>query len=161
MSAALQGLSLGASPPSKPFITADNANQSEDNSNNDHQKTSIGDHGRQGLSQAEAEHLYEEVGYNELEHIDISPWKLFGLQFLGLMPYILEISCIIALAVGSYIDFAIILVILFANAIVGYHEEIKSQQALVSRMFDFKFYPRSLTLNCFCRMNLLRKWSNT
>lgn len=100
-------------------------------SGNEDQKTSIGDHGRQGLTTAEAEKLYKEIGYNELEHIEISAWKLFALQFAGLMPYILETSCIIALAVGSYEDFAIILIILLANASLGYHEEIKARNCLV------------------------------
>jgi magnesium-transporting ATPase (P-type) len=94
-------------------------------------KTSIGDHGRQGLTSAEAKVLYDEVGLNELSHVEISSFKLFALQFVGLMPYILEVSCIIAIAVQSYEDFAIILAILFANACLGYHEEIKARKSLV------------------------------
>eukprot|EP00981_Chlorochromonas_danica_P013885 scaffold7012_cov166-Ochromonas_danica.AAC.9 len=104
----------------------------DNNNNNQDVTTSVGDHGRQGLTTAEAERLYEEVGYNELKHIEVSAWKLFAYQFLGLMPYILEASCVIALAVTSYEDFAVILVILIANACVGYHEEIKARNSLVS-----------------------------
>ena len=38
----------------------------------DFQRTFVGDHGRAGLSSAEAEKLYDEVGYNELKHVEIS-----------------------------------------------------------------------------------------
>ncbi|RYH15848.1 hypothetical protein EON65_31035 [archaeon] len=109
--------------------------KSEEDNDPTIQKTSVGNHGRQGLSSEEAEKLYEEVGLNELKHITVSAWTLFALQFTGLMPYILGICCIIALAVQSYSDFGVIFAILLANAVVGYHEEIKAKRCLVSNIY--------------------------
>lgn len=97
----------------------------------DFQHTSIGDHGRLGLSTSEAEVLYKEIGFNELEHVEISAFRLFFLQFTGMMPYILEIACVLALGVQDYIDFAIIFLILLSNALLGYFEEVKAKNSLV------------------------------
>jgi magnesium-transporting ATPase (P-type) len=112
------------------------ANQSS-NLDNDFQKTSVGDHGRSGLSSQEAEHLYEEVGFNELEHIEISAIRLFFMQFTGLMPNILEVAAILSLGVEDFVDFAIIFVILLSNASLGFHEEIKAKNSLVIKYYTF------------------------
>jgi H+-transporting ATPase len=37
------------------------------------------------------------------------------------MPYMLELACVIALAVGDWADFGIILAMLLANGILGFH----------------------------------------
>lgn len=97
----------------------------------DTQKTSIGDHGRAGLTSDEVEKILEEVGFNELKYIEISALQLFSLQFYGTMPFILEAACILALGIQSYIDFAIIVAILLCNAYLGFHEEIKAKDSLV------------------------------
>lgn len=103
-----------------------------ENQMGDYQSTTIGDHGRAGLSTVEAEKLYEEVGFNELNYIEISALQLFLLQFTGMMPIILEIACVLALAIQSFIDFAIIFIILLTNSCLGFHEEIKAKESLVS-----------------------------
>ena len=121
-------------------LEAQNESKDQENNNEDDiQHTSVGDHGRQGLSSEEAEKLYQEVGFNELEHIEISPIKLFFLQFTGLMPYILEIACVLALAVEDYIDFAIIFIILLSNGTLGYTEEMKAKKSLV-RSIQLKMF---------------------
>ena len=92
-----------------------------------------------GLTSAEAERLYEEVGFNELPHVEVSlVWMLLG-QFMGVMPYMLEIAAILALAVESYIDFAIIAAILLSNGLLGFHEELNAKASLVSPSFTFTF----------------------
>jgi magnesium-transporting ATPase (P-type) len=56
------------------------------------------------------------------------------------MPYMLELACIIALAVGDYPDFAIILAMLLANGFLSFHEQLKAAESLVSSNFvDFIF----------------------
>lgn len=85
---------------------------------------------RVGLTSDQAEHLYETVGFNELPHVEVSlVWLLF-VQFTGVMPYMLEIAFILALAVQSYPDFAIIFGIVVTNGVLGFTEELKSKQAL-------------------------------
>jgi H+-transporting ATPase len=85
---------------------------------------------RAGLTTAQAEKLYETVGFNELPHVEVSLFWLFFVQFTGVMPYMLEIAFILALAVQSYPDFAIIFGIVLTNGVLGFTEELKAKQAL-------------------------------
>eukprot|EP01040_Poterioochromonas_malhamensis_P003527 gene3527-3768_t len=85
---------------------------------------------RRGLTTAEAEKLYETVGFNELPHVEVSLVLMFLSQFTGVMPYMLEIACILALAVQSWIDFAIIAAILICNGCLGFLEELKAKKSL-------------------------------
>jgi H+-transporting ATPase len=87
---------------------------------------------RKGLTTEEAEALYVKWGYNELPEVKVSLWWLFFLQFTGTMPYMLELACIVAIAVQDYIDFAIILAMLLANGCLGFHEQLKAAESLVS-----------------------------
>jgi H+-transporting ATPase len=90
---------------------------------------------RRGLTTAEAEKLYETVGFNELPYVEVSLVWLFFAQFTGVMPFMLEIACILALAVQSWIDFAIIAGILICNGVLGFHEELKAKQSLVNSLY--------------------------
>jgi magnesium-transporting ATPase (P-type) len=47
------------------------------------------------------------------------------------MPYMLELACILALAVQDYVDFAIIAAIVLSNGFLGFHEELKAKASLV------------------------------
>lgn len=127
--------------------------QKEENSS-DFQKVSVAHHGRSGLSSAEAEKLYQEVGYNELDYVSISAIQLFLLQFTGMMPFILEAACILSLAIQSYIDFAVIFAILLSNSILGFHEEIKAKISLVSSFDKYaKLSSRKIVNNHVSRQN--------
>lgn len=44
-----------------------------------------------------------------------------------MMPYTLEVACILALAVEDWIDFAIIAALLLCNGFLGFHEELKAK----------------------------------
>ena len=44
----------------------------------------------------------------------------------------LEIACILSLAVGDYEDFGIIAAMLICNGYLGFHEELKAKSSLVS-----------------------------
>ncbi len=84
-----------------------------------------------GLTTQEAQQLYETVGFNELPHVEISLYWMFFAQFTGVMPYMLEIACVLALTVQSFVDFGIIAAILLSNAILGFSEELKAKASLV------------------------------
>lgn len=73
-----------------------------------------------------AEKLYETLGFNELPHVEVSLWWILFVQFTGLMPYMMELACILALAVQDFIDFAIIAAIVLCNGFLGFHEELKN-----------------------------------
>ena len=62
--------------------------------------------------------------------MEISLWWVFFVQFTGLMPYVLEICCILALACQDWIDFAIIASIVICNAYLGFMEELKAKKSL-------------------------------
>lgn len=94
---------------------------------------------REGLTTEEAEKLYVEIGFNELPHVEVSLIALFFLQFTGLMPYMMEVCIILAIAVQDYVDFAIICAIVLTNAYLGFHEELKSKASLVSCFLNIYF----------------------
>lgn len=85
---------------------------------------------RKGLTSEEADARIEKYGFNELPVVEISLFRLFFLQFTGLMPYMLEVACILALGVQDYIDFVIIFVIILSNGILGFTEEMKAKKSL-------------------------------
>ena len=87
---------------------------------------------RNGLTTEQAEELYKTVGFNELPEITVSLWWVLLMQFTGTMPYMLELACIIALAVEDFVDFAIIFAMLVANGFLGFHEQLKAAASLVS-----------------------------
>jgi H+-transporting ATPase len=94
---------------------------------------------RAGLTTEQAEKLYETVGFNELPHVEVSLWWILFVQFTGLMPYMLELACILALAVQDWIDFAIIAAIVLCNGYLGFAEELKAKASLVSNIhFNIK-----------------------
>lgn len=89
---------------------------------------------RQGLTTEQVEELYNQWGFNELPEIKVSLWWLLFLQFTGTMPYMLELAAIVAVSVGDYPDFGIILAMLFANGFLGFHEQLKAAESLVSSL---------------------------
>ena len=87
---------------------------------------------RIGLTSDQAEELYKQWGYNELPEVTVSLWWVLFVQFTGTMPYMLELAAVIAIAVQDYTDFAIILAMLLANGFLGFHEQLKAAESLVS-----------------------------
>lgn len=86
--------------------------------------------GTVGLSQSEADRLLEKNGKNAIPE-DIEPWYIMlGKQFLGPMPFTIELATVLAAVAESWNDFAIILLMLLCNAGIGYHEEHKSTKAM-------------------------------
>lgn len=63
---------------------------------------------REGLTTEQAEEAYKKWGFNELPVIEIPLWWVFLEQYMGTMPYMLELAIIIAGAVQDWIDFGII-----------------------------------------------------
>jgi magnesium-transporting ATPase (P-type) len=92
---------------------------------------------RNGLTTEQVEELYKQWGFNELPEIKVSLWWLLFVQFTGTMPYMLELACIIAIAVQDFPDFGIILGMLLANGFLSFHEQLKAMESLVSNyVFD-------------------------
>lgn len=96
----------------------------------------------EGLRQEEAQHRLSQYGYNEIEEKKTSPVLKFLSYFSGPIPWMIEVAVVLSALVRHWADFAIILVLLFMNAIVGFWEEhkadntiseLKAQLALIAR----------------------------
>jgi magnesium-transporting ATPase (P-type) len=86
---------------------------------------------REGLTTESAEAYQAEKGYNELPVIEVKWYWILLAQFMGTMPYMLEVAFFIALAVGDYADVGILGAMLLANGFLGYKEELECLEALV------------------------------
>ena len=84
-----------------------------------------------GLSKDEARRRLERYGPNELVGTRRkSPILMFLSQFNNLLILILIIAAAIAGALGELIDTAVILVIVFLNAVLGFFQENRAERAL-------------------------------
>ena len=55
---------------------------------------------------------------------------MFTKQFLGTMPAMIELSAILAAALGDWLDFFIIGALLLTNATLGFIEELNAQSSV-------------------------------
>ena len=86
-----------------------------------------------GLTTAEAARRLEEYGLNELvEQGKISPWVILLEQFKGIMVVILMISAVISLLLGETIDALVIMIIVVLNALLGFTQEYRAEQAMAA-----------------------------
>ncbi|WP_083282905.1 plasma-membrane proton-efflux P-type ATPase [Humibacillus sp. DSM 29435] len=83
-----------------------------------------------GLTQAEATKRLAKYGPNEIAEHHTNPLLKFLSYFWGPIPWMIEIAVILSGAVGHWPDFFIILVLLLANAVVGYTEERQAGNAI-------------------------------
>ena len=109
---------------------------------------------RAGLTTEQAEDLHrpEKFGYNELPAVEVSKLWLFLFQFMGTMPYMLELAALVSAAARDWKDFGILLFMLGANGILGFHEEMKCLESLVSALmvlFSYRFCFGYIILRCF------------
>jgi H+-transporting ATPase len=85
-----------------------------------------------GLSQSEAQKRLAQYGPNEIEEKKINPlWKLLS-YFWGPIPWMIEAAVILSGIVRHWPDFFIILVLLVANALVGFWEERQAGNAIAA-----------------------------
>jgi len=85
-----------------------------------------------GLSQAEAQKRLTQYGPNEIEEKKTNPFLKFLTYFWGPIPWMIEVAVILSALVRHWPDFFIILVLLLANAIVGFWEEYQAGNAIAA-----------------------------
>jgi len=83
-----------------------------------------------GLTQAEAAKRLEQYGPNEIVEHKTNPVLKFLSYFWGPIPWMIEVAVILSGVVGHWPDFFIILLLLVANAVVGYTEEHQAGNAI-------------------------------
>lgn len=86
----------------------------------------------EGLRQAEAEKRLAQYGPNEIEEKSINPFLKFLMYFWGPIPWMIEAAVILSAVAQHWPDFGIILVLLLANAIVGFWEEHQAGNAIAA-----------------------------
>jgi H+-transporting ATPase len=84
----------------------------------------------EGLTDAEAKKRLTQYGPNEIEEKKTNPLLKFLSYFWGPIPWMIEIAVILSGIVRHWPDFFIILILLFANAVVGFWEERQAGNAI-------------------------------
>jgi Ca2+-transporting ATPase len=86
-----------------------------------------------GLSSEEAARRLEQYGRNELiERGAKSPWAILWEQLTGIMVVILIISAVISIILGEYTDAIVIMIIVVLNALLGFTQEYRAEQAMAA-----------------------------
>ena len=85
-----------------------------------------------GLSQAEAQQRLAQYGPNEIEEQKTNPFLKFLTYFWGPIPWMIEAAVVLSAVARHWPDFAIILLLLLANATVGFWEERQAGNAIAA-----------------------------
>ena len=86
----------------------------------------------EGLTQAEAQKRLTQYGPNEIEEKKTNPFLKFLSYFWGPIPWMIEAAVILSAVARHWPDFAIILLLLLANAVVGFWEEHQAGNAIAA-----------------------------
>jgi H+-transporting ATPase len=84
----------------------------------------------EGLSQTEAQKRLAQYGPNEIEEKKTNPFLKFLTYFWGPIPWMIEAAVILSAVARHWPDFGIILLLLLANAVVGFWEEHQAGNAI-------------------------------
>ena len=85
-----------------------------------------------GLSQAEAQKRLTQYGPNEIEEKKTNPFLKFLTYFWGPIPWMIEAAEILSAVARHWPYFGIILLLLLANAVVGFWEEHQAGNAIAA-----------------------------
>ena len=83
-----------------------------------------------GLSSNESKKRIEEFGFNEILEKKVNPLIKFLGYFWGPIPWMIEAAIVISAVIQRWDDFFIILILLSMNAVVGFWQEHKADNAI-------------------------------
>jgi H+-transporting ATPase len=86
--------------------------------------------GKDGLSSSEAKQRLTIYGPNEISEKKVNPLKKFFRYFWGPIPFMIEAAVIISAVIYHWEDFGIIFALLMLNAVVGFWQERKADNAI-------------------------------
>jgi H+-transporting ATPase len=84
----------------------------------------------QGLVESEARSRIGRFGYNEVLERRRRPAIEFFSRFWGPVPWLLELTTALSIAIGHYLEAGIIFALLSTNAVIGFHRSRGAQKAL-------------------------------
>src|SRR3974390_3054571 len=85
-----------------------------------------------GLTATEVNQRLAQYGFNELQEKKRNPVLEFCSHFWGPIPWMIEAAAILSALVQHWADFCIIMVLLLANAVVGFWEEFQAGNAIAA-----------------------------
>jgi H+-transporting ATPase len=83
-----------------------------------------------GLKSSEAQTRLQEFGPNEISEKKVNPIVKFLKYFWGPIPWMIEAAVILSAAIQHWEDFGIIFALLMLNAVVGFWQEHKADNAI-------------------------------
>ena len=86
----------------------------------------------QGLGESEAAERLQQYGPNIIEEKHTAPLVRFLSFFWGPIPWMIEAAAVLSASVQRWDDFTIIAIMLLINAIVGFWEEFKADNAITA-----------------------------
>jgi H+-transporting ATPase len=88
--------------------------------------------GNNGLSSSAAQSRLRQYGPNEISEKRINPYLKFLAYFRGPIPWMIEAAVVFSALVRHWPDFFLFLVLLVANAVVGFWEEYQAGNAVAA-----------------------------
>ena len=85
---------------------------------------------KQGLSSKDVEKRLIDYGPNEIIEQKVNPFLKFLKYFWGPMPWLIEVAIILSALIQHWADLGIISVLLVLNAVVGFWQEYKADNAI-------------------------------
>ena len=93
-------------------------------------KTQLVDYVKSGLNSEEVAKRLQQYGYNEIPEKKVNPLRrLFG-YFWGPIPWMIEAAIVLSVLIQHWEDAAIIFTLLIVNAVVGFWQENKADNAI-------------------------------
>jgi len=83
-----------------------------------------------GLPENEVSRRLEKEGYNEITANQVRWWEIAVRQFKSAFIYLLLVAAVIVIFVGEYVDGAVIFGFVLINALLGFYQEYRAEQAL-------------------------------
>ena len=94
------------------------------------EETPFEEYARTGLSSEEVERTLQYFGTNEIPEKKVNPLRKFLSYFWGPIPWMIETAAGLSVAIQHWEDFAIIFTLLVVNAVVGFWQEHKADNAI-------------------------------
>ncbi|MCW4009076.1 MAG: plasma-membrane proton-efflux P-type ATPase [Candidatus Bathyarchaeota archaeon] len=93
-------------------------------------ETSFSVYAKTGLSSEEVAAKLGQYGFNEIPERKVSPFRKFLSYFWGPIPWMIEVAAVLSILIQHYEDFVMIFTLLVVNAIVGFLQERKADNAI-------------------------------